>query len=103
MDIKVQKDEPDWTRSVNGVPPLDKREVNTKVQVNNGETVVLGGIYEISNINQIDKIPFLGDLPWIGQALFSKTLKSTQKFELLIFVTPRIVEHGMMAEVAKVQ
>ena len=103
MDIKVQKDEPDWTRSVNGVPPLDKREVNTKVQVNNGETVVLGGIYEISNINQLDKIPFLGDLPWIGEALFSKRLKSTQKFELLIFVTPRIVEHGMMAEVQNVQ
>lgn len=103
MDIKVQKDEPDWTRSVNGVPPLDKREVNTKVQVNNGETVVLGGIYEISDVNQIDKIPFLGDLPWIGKALFSKTLKKHQKFELLIFVTPRIVENGMMTEVQNVQ
>lgn len=103
MDIKVQKDEPDWTRSVNGVPPLDKREVNTKVQVNNGETVVLGGIYEISNINQLDKIPFLGDLPWIGRALFSKTFKNSQKFELLIFVTPRIVENGMMTEVQNVQ
>ncbi len=103
MDIQVQKDEPDWTRSVNGVPPLDKREVNTKVQVKNGETVVLGGIYEISNINQINKIPFLGDLPWIGEALFSKRLKSTQKFELLIFVTPRIVEHGMISDVQNVQ
>lgn len=103
MDIKVQKDEPDWTRSVNGVPPLDKREVNTKVQVHNGETVVLGGIYEISNVNQLDKIPFLGDIPWIGRALFSKTLKSTSKFELLIFVTPRIVENGMMTEVQNVQ
>jgi len=103
MDIKVQKDEPDWTRSVNGVPPLDKREVQTKVQVNNGETVVLGGIYEISNVNQLDKIPFLGDLPWIGRALFSKTFKNSQKFELLIFVTPRIVENGMIAEVQNVQ
>jgi type IV pilus assembly protein PilQ len=103
MDIKVQKDEPDWTRSVNGVPPLDKREVQTKVQVNNGETVVLGGIYEISNVNQLDKIPFLGDIPWIGKALFSKTFKNSQKFELLIFVTPRIVENGMMTEVQNVQ
>ncbi len=103
MDIKVQKDEPDWTRSVNGVPPLDKREVNTKVQVNNGETVVLGGIYEIASINQLDKIPFLGDIPWLGEALFSKRLRSHQKFELLIFVTPRIVENGMMAEVQNVQ
>jgi type IV pilus assembly protein PilQ len=104
MDIKVQKDEPDWTRAVNGVPPLDKREVNTKVQVANGETVVLGGIYEISNINELDKIPFLGDIPWgIGRALFSKTIKNNTKFELLIFVTPRIVENGMMAEVQQQQ
>jgi type IV pilus assembly protein PilQ len=103
MDIKVQKDEPDFTRAINGVPPIDKREVQTKVQVQNGETVVLGGIYEISNVNQLDKIPFLGDLPWIGKALFSKTLKNSQKFELLIFVTPRIVENGMMAEVQNVQ
>jgi len=103
MDIKVQKDEPDFTRAINGVPPIDKREVKTKVQVQNGETVVLGGIYEITNLNQLDKIPFLGDIPWIGRALFSKTFKNSQKFELLIFVTPRIVEHGMMTEVQNVQ
>ncbi|MGD9888662.1 MAG: type IV pilus secretin PilQ [Halothiobacillaceae bacterium] len=103
MDIKVQKDDPDFTRSINGVPPLDKREVNTKVQVQNGETVVLGGIYEVSNINQLDKIPFLGDIPWIGEALFSRRFKDTQKFELLIFVTPRIVDHGMITAVQSAQ
>ncbi|MGD9710029.1 MAG: type IV pilus secretin PilQ [Halothiobacillaceae bacterium] len=95
MDIKVQKDEPDFTRSINGVPPIDKREVNTKVQVQNGETVVLGGIYEISSADQINKIPFLGDLPILGH-LFKTNGTKNNKFELIIFVTPRIVENGVM-------
>ncbi|MEO1750809.1 type IV pilus secretin PilQ [Thiofaba sp. EF100] len=95
MEIKVQKDEPDWTRSVNGVPPIDKREVETKVQVKNGETVVLGGIYEISSADQIQKIPFLGDLPILGN-LFKTNGTKNNKFELIIFVTPRIVENGVM-------
>lgn len=95
MEIKVQKDEPDWTRSVNGVPPIDKREVNTKVQVKNGETVVLGGIYEINSTEQLDKVPFLGDLPVLGN-LFKRNGTKNQKFELIIFVTPRIVENGVM-------
>ncbi|MGC8854757.1 MAG: type IV pilus secretin PilQ [Halothiobacillaceae bacterium] len=95
MDIKVQKDEPDFTRSINGVPPIEKREVNTKVQVQNGETVVLGGIYEISSADQINKIPFLGDLPVLGN-LFKTNGTKNNKFELIIFVTPRIVENGVM-------
>ncbi|MEW6445264.1 MAG: type IV pilus secretin PilQ [Pseudomonadota bacterium] len=97
MDIKVQKDEPDFTRLVNGVPPIDKREVVTKVQVKNGETVVLGGIYEISNTDTVNKVPFLGDLPMLGN-LFKQDLNKTSKFELIIFVTPRIIENGVMVE-----
>ncbi len=95
MDIKVQKDEPDWTRSVNGVPPINKREVITRVQVKNGETVVLGGIYEITSTEQLDKVPFFGDLPVLGQ-LFRRNADNNTKLELIIFVTPRIVENGMM-------
>jgi type IV pilus assembly protein PilQ len=95
MEIKVQKDEPDWTRSVNGVPPIDKREVETRVQVKNGETVVLGGIYEISSADQINKIPFLGDLPLLGN-LFKTNGTKNNKFELIIFVTPRIIENGVI-------
>ncbi|MDM7323192.1 MAG: type IV pilus secretin PilQ family protein, partial [Gammaproteobacteria bacterium] len=95
LDIKVQKDEPDFTRSINGVPPIDKREVETKVQVKNGETVVLGGIYEISSADQINKIPFLGDLPILGH-LFKTNGTKNNKFELIIFVTPRIIENGVM-------
>lgn len=95
MEIKVQKDEPDWTRSINGVPPIDKREINTRVQVKNGETVVLGGIYEITSTDQLDKVPFLGDIPMLGN-LFKRNGERNTKFELIIFVTPRIVENGVM-------
>ena len=58
--------------------------------VDNGETVILGGVFEQTTANQQTKVPFLGDLPWVGR-LFRKDLKSDNKQELLIFVTPRIV------------
>lgn len=92
MDILVQKDEADWTRSVNGQPPINKREVQTKVQVQNGQTVVLGGIYEFENISQLQKVPFFGDLPALGN-LFKSRMNSDSRFELLIFVTPKIVDN----------
>lgn len=97
MDIKVKKDEADWARvnPVTGNPPLNKRQIETKVQVKNGETVVLGGIYEISSTDQLQKIPFLGDLPILGN-LFKTNGAMNNKFELIIFVTPRIVENGVM-------
>jgi type IV pilus assembly protein PilQ len=72
------------------VPQIDTREINTSVLVDNGQTVVLGGIYEITKANTISKVPGLGDIPGIG-ALFRKTVKNNNKAELLIFVTPRIL------------
>jgi type IV pilus assembly protein PilQ len=72
------------------VPQLDKREINTAVLVDNGQTVVLGGVYEFDKSTDIKKVPFLGDVPALG-ALFRNTKKSDQKAELLIFVTPRIL------------
>ncbi len=96
MDINVKKDEPDWGRvSPTGAPAINNREVNTKVQVRNGETVVLGGIYEVSSAESVDKIPFFGDLPYLGNLFKSRNSTST-KVELIIFVTPRIVENGVM-------
>lgn len=96
MDINVKKDEPDWSRvSPTGAPAINNREVNTKVQVRNGETVVLGGIYEVSSAESVDKIPFFGDLPYLGNLFKSRNSTST-KVELIIFVTPRIVENGVM-------
>ena len=73
---------------------INKNEINTNVLVNNGETVVLGGIFEQMTNNTQTKVPFLGDLPYIGR-LFRKDVKSDNKSELLIFVTPRIVNDSV--------
>ncbi len=72
------------------VPTIDTREINTSVLVDNGQTVVLGGIYEVNKANTITKVPGLGDIPGIG-ALFRNTSRTDTKAELLIFVTPRIL------------
>jgi len=72
------------------IPTIDTREINTSVLVDNGQTVVLGGIYEINKSNTMVKVPGLGDIPGVG-ALFRKTSRTNTKAELLIFVTPRIL------------
>ena len=72
------------------VPIIDHRSMNTSVLVDNGQTVVLGGILELDKITSVTKIPGLGDIPVLG-ALFRKTSRQNNKAELLIFVTPRIL------------
>ena len=72
------------------IPTIDTREINTSVLVDNGQTVVLGGIYEINKSNTMTKVPGLGDIPGIG-VLFRNTSRTNTKAELLIFVTPRIL------------
>ncbi|MDE2155052.1 MAG: type IV pilus secretin PilQ [Xanthomonadaceae bacterium] len=72
------------------IPTIDTREINTSVLVDNGQTVVLGGIYEVNKSNTVTKVPGLGDIPGIG-ALFRNTSRNNTKAELLIFVTPRIL------------
>ena len=62
--------------------------------MNNGDTVVLGGIFENKTRNEVDKVPVLGDLPLIG-ALFRHTLESIEKKELLVFVTPKILKNSL--------
>ena len=69
---------------------IDTQEIGTQVLVNNGETIVLGGIYQQQGINSISKVPVLGDIPYVGW-LFRTTTEFNEKKELLIFVTPRIV------------
>ena len=78
------------TPAPNGELTINKNEINTNVLVDNGETVVLGGIFEQQTANSQTKVPFLGDIPYLGR-LFRKDVKSDNKRELLIFVTPRIV------------
>lgn len=70
-------------------PLIDTSEVETQVLVNDGQTVVLGGVYETVESNEVTKVPFFGDIPYIGR-LFRSDSKSTEKQELLIFITPRI-------------
>ncbi|MCM2678343.1 type IV pilus secretin PilQ [Echinimonas agarilytica] len=73
---------------------IDKQEIGTQVLVDNGETVVLGGIYQQSITHSVSKVPILGDLPAIGW-MFRNTKDSNEKRELLIFVTPRIITDGL--------
>ncbi|WP_347456724.1 type IV pilus secretin PilQ family protein [Acinetobacter sp. ANC 7454] len=98
-DGKVQMDLDISSDSIAGVTPmgeyyLNKNKLNTNVLVENGETVVLGGIFEQETLNQQTKVPFLGDIPYLGR-LFRKDAKSDNKRELLIFVTPRIVNDSV--------
>ncbi|HEY6642994.1 type IV pilus secretin PilQ [Povalibacter sp.] len=75
------------------VPSIDTREITTQVLVNDGQTVVLGGILETERRDAESKVPFLGDIPGLGY-LFKSTTKTDNKKELLIFVTPRILREG---------
>ncbi|MGH8801301.1 MAG: type IV pilus secretin PilQ [Casimicrobiaceae bacterium] len=77
-------------------PAIDTKKITTTIAVNNGDTAVIGGIYEETITNTVSKVPFLGDLPIAGY-LFKSTLKSAEKTELLIFLTPRIVKDSITA------
>ncbi|WP_026331184.1 type IV pilus secretin PilQ [Thioalkalivibrio sp. ALMg13-2] len=90
LDIKVTKDEPSQ-RVILGVPGINKREVETQVFVGNGETVVLGGVYEIDSRTNLEKVPFFGDIPFLGNLFRNRSTENT-KAELLIFVTPRVLD-----------
>jgi type IV pilus assembly protein PilQ len=94
MDLTVNKDSVGGIYS--GVPSINTRSVQTQVLVNNGDTVVLGGIYETSTAEGETKIPLLGDIPILGY-LFRSTSKSNSKSELLIFVTPKILNDSLAA------
>ena len=96
MEVKVTKDAPDFTRSLNGVPPINKNEVNAKVLVSDGETIVIGGVYSNTQSKSTSKVPFLGDLPYMGR-LFRRDSVTDSKAELLVFLTPRIMNNQAIA------
>ncbi|GHE22297.1 fimbrial assembly protein PilQ [Halomonas urumqiensis] len=75
-------------------PPINKNEIETQVLVDNGETVVLGGILQTEELRNLVKTPFLGDLPVLGN-LFRYTQETNEKVELLVFITPRILDDGV--------
>ncbi len=89
MDLEVRKDSVGQIFS--GIPSIDTKQVSTQVLVDNGDTVVLGGIFEQTTQTTVTKVPVLGDIPIVGN-LFKNTVKQDDKTELLIFVTPKIVK-----------
>jgi type IV pilus assembly protein PilQ len=97
MDLRVHKDSVGDIISTGGlggtVPSIDTRAVQTQVLVADGQTVVLGGIYETERRETISKVPVLGDIPVVGN-LFKSRQRIDNKAELLIFVTPRILDEG---------
>lgn len=91
MEVLVTKDEPDFSKALNGVPPIKKNAVNAKVLVTDGETIVIGGVFSNTQSKSVEKVPLLGDIPFIGR-LFRRDIVSDQKSELLVFLTPRIMD-----------
>jgi type IV pilus assembly protein PilQ len=89
MDLAVNQDT--VGQEFSGIPSVDTRSVVTQVLVDNGDTVVLGGIYEQTKREDIEKVPFFGDLPYLSW-LFKTTSVRDDKRELIIFVTPRILK-----------
>ena len=92
LDLSVTQDRPGQVvkTGTGEAIAIDTQRIGTQVLVNNGETVVLGGIFQHSVTNTVDKVPLLGDLPLLG-ALFSRSYENVGKSELLIFVTPKVV------------
>ena len=93
LNMNVKKDEVEGfvEASIGSVPQINKREVNTAVLIEDGQTVVIGGVYEFRDRSDIQKVPFLGDVPFLGN-LFKKKGKTKEKAELLIFVTPKVLQ-----------
>ncbi len=89
MDLVVNQDSVGEETSA-GIPTIDVTELETQVLVANGQTVVLGGIFQTQRVNSVEKVPFLGDIPYLGR-LFRRDINSEDKRELLIFITPKIL------------
>src|SRR5256885_10563556 len=100
MDLSVKSDAigQNVAQATGGsAPAIDTRRVNTSLLVNNGDTVVLGGVYSDDARHTESKIPLLGDIPFIG-TVFRNRLKTDTKRELLIFVTPKILKEGIKVQ-----
>ncbi|MBB1487934.1 type IV pilus secretin PilQ [Oceanospirillum sediminis] len=90
MDLRINQDNP-GSQEFSGVPSIDTNGLETQVVIRDGQTIVLGGIYSSSSFYQNFSVPVLGDLPLLGN-LFRHSEKSQEKVELLVFITPRLIE-----------
>ncbi len=93
LNLSVNQDKRSSKPEVKGVPAIDTEAVQTQVLVNNGSTIVLGGIFKSTKTRQVNRVPFFGALPIVGN-LFKKTQNINNETELLIFITPRIIHNN---------
>jgi len=94
MQVKINRDEPDFSRlSARGDPTILKREVETELLLQDGHTAVIGGIYTRNSTRNINQVPLLGDIPILG-VLFQKRTTKDDRTELVVFLTPRIVNRS---------
>ena len=93
MHVKINRDEPDPTLSPNGQPSILKREAETDLLVQDGHTAVIGGIFTRNTSSGVNQIPFLGSIPVLG-VLFQRRQSQDKRTELIIFLTPRIVNRA---------
>jgi type IV pilus assembly protein PilQ len=91
LTVEVQKDAVRDIANIGDNPAIDTKRIKTQVRVGNGETLVLGGIFDGSESSTVSKVPLLGDVPIFGN-LFKTTTKENSKTELIIFLTPRILD-----------
>jgi type IV pilus assembly protein PilQ len=91
LNLEVENNSADFSRTVNGIPPINTQSAKTIVLVRDGQTAVVGGIYQSTETSSRDSTPFLGKIPILGY-LFRHNLTDTQNNELLLFITPRIVK-----------
>lgn len=95
MDLVVSQDSVGEILSAGGEPTIDVTSVETQAVVGDGQTLVLGGLFQTQTVNQVEKIPLLGDIPYLGR-LFRHDIDDVQKREILIFITPKIISEALL-------
>ena len=99
LKLQINQDTPS-AQQYQGVPAILTKEIQTTVLVNNGQTIVLGGIYKKEDTSAVNRIPFLGGLPFVGP-LFRNSVVESRNEELLIFITPRIITNALAMTAVK--
>lgn len=97
MALIVKKEEPDWTKAILNNPPIKSSIVETNVVVENGGTVVIGGVFITDTQTSTEKVPFFGDIPFLGWMFKIKSDTGTRR-ELLVFITPRIISEKLRVD-----
>ena len=91
LQVEVENNAADFANLVNGIPPINTQSARTILQVTDGQTAVVGGIYQSTENTTVNQTPFLSKIPILGYLFKSKAV-SSQNNELLLFITPRIVK-----------